>query len=50
MSSAPDEKEFYTTTAYLRVASLAIAGYSFIETAPSVWKFYRDQLRLGRVT
>ncbi|KAK1225285.1 hypothetical protein PQX77_011804 [Marasmius sp. AFHP31] len=49
MSSA-DNDEFYMTTAYLRVASLAIAGYSFIETAPSVWKFYRDQLRLGRVT
>lgn len=53
MSSPPDSDPndfYYLATAYLRVASIAIAGYSFIETAPSVWKFYRDQLRSGRVT
>ncbi|KAG7090943.1 hypothetical protein E1B28_010015 [Marasmius oreades] len=40
----------YHTNAYLRVASIAIAAYSFIETGPAVWKFYRDQLRSGRYT
>ncbi|ESK91008.1 hypothetical protein Moror_16313 [Moniliophthora roreri MCA 2997] len=40
----------YSTTAYLRVASLAIAFYSFAETAPSVWRFYRDQWLSHRLT
>ncbi|KAF9268770.1 hypothetical protein L218DRAFT_892243 [Marasmius fiardii PR-910] len=43
-------KQTYDATAYLRVASIAIAGYSFIETGPAVWKFYRDQLRSDRLT
>ncbi|KAL4266568.1 Transmembrane protein [Pleurotus pulmonarius] len=40
----------YNAAAYLRIASLAVAGFDFVQTLPVVWRFYRDQASLGRLT
>lgn len=42
--------ESYVVNSYLRVASIAIAVYFFIDTSPSVWRFYRDQCLAPRLT
>jgi len=36
-------QDSFLTATYLRVASLSIALYDFLETAPSTWRYTREQ-------
>jgi len=38
------------TASYLRVASLSIAIFDFVQTLPAVWQLYADQYKTGRFT
>ncbi|KAF8893923.1 hypothetical protein BD779DRAFT_961829 [Infundibulicybe gibba] len=40
----------YNISAYLRVASLAVSLYDYLENAPAAWRFYKDQFRSRRLT
>ncbi|KAE9408609.1 hypothetical protein BT96DRAFT_664329 [Gymnopus androsaceus JB14] len=40
----------YQTTAYLRIASISIAVYDLLETAPSTWKYSQEQWNTHRIT
>ncbi|KAJ3988841.1 hypothetical protein F5890DRAFT_1550152 [Lentinula detonsa] len=40
----------YQATAYLRIASVSIALYDFLETAPSTWRYTREQWNAPRMT
>ncbi|TFL07804.1 hypothetical protein BDV98DRAFT_38249 [Pterulicium gracile] len=40
----------HTVAAYMRVASIAIAGYDGIRTCQKVWRIYEEQWRLRRLT
>lgn len=39
-----------TTASYLRVASISVAIFDFLETLPAVWRFYREHYNSGRFT
>ncbi|KAL0956219.1 hypothetical protein HGRIS_002375 [Hohenbuehelia grisea] len=45
----PISPEEYTAASYLRVASLAIAFYDYVQTYPAAWRFYKQQLESRRV-
>ncbi|TFK74539.1 hypothetical protein BDN72DRAFT_955549 [Pluteus cervinus] len=36
----------HKVAAYLRVASIAVAAYDYLETLPTAWRFYKQQRRL----
>jgi len=40
----------YTIGAYMRVTSIAIALYDYLETYPTAWQFYREQWQSRRVS
>ncbi|KAE9386378.1 hypothetical protein BT96DRAFT_981760 [Gymnopus androsaceus JB14] len=40
----------YQTTAYLRIASISIAVYDLLETAPSTWRYAQEQWNTHRIT
>lgn len=40
----------YSTAAYMRIASLAIALYDYLETQPTSFRFYREHWQSGRLT
>lgn len=44
------DSKAYTVSAYLRIASIAVALYDYLETAPTAWQFYREQWRQRRIS
>ncbi|KAF5386139.1 hypothetical protein D9615_002347 [Tricholomella constricta] len=40
----------YTLAAYLRIASLAVSLYDYLETLPTVWRFYKEQYKTRRIS
>jgi len=40
----------YKIAAYLRIASIAISLYDYLETLPTVWRFYKEQYETRRVS
>ncbi|KJA20790.1 hypothetical protein HYPSUDRAFT_42884 [Hypholoma sublateritium FD-334 SS-4] len=45
-----EDVDAYNTAAYLRITSIAIAAYSYLETQPTAWKFYREHWESRRLT
>jgi len=42
--------EGYQLQTFFRVASISVAIYDYLETFPTAWRFYKEQLRLRRLT
>ncbi|KAJ7594677.1 hypothetical protein C8J56DRAFT_927361 [Mycena floridula] len=40
----------YSFSAYLRIASLSVALYVFLETLPSTWRFFKEQLNAPKLS
>ncbi|KAF9467334.1 hypothetical protein BDZ94DRAFT_1249105 [Collybia nuda] len=40
----------YTIAAYMRVASMAISLYDYLETLPTAWKFYKEHYKTRRIS
>ncbi|KAF9476367.1 hypothetical protein BDN70DRAFT_882542 [Pholiota conissans] len=49
LPSAADENAF-DVAAYMRVTSIAIAAYDYLETQPTAWRFYREHWQSRRLT
>ncbi|KAF8973184.1 hypothetical protein BDZ97DRAFT_1900968 [Flammula alnicola] len=47
--STEDENAF-TIAAYMRVVSIAIAAYDYLETQPTAWRFYKEHWQSRRLT
>ncbi|KAF8995470.1 hypothetical protein BDQ17DRAFT_1250715 [Cyathus striatus] len=48
--SSDELSQAYTIAAYLRVASIAVALYDYLETQPTAWRFYRQQWVARRIS
>jgi len=48
--SEPQNATAYTISAYLRIASIAISLYDYLETIPTVWRFYKEQYKSRRIS
>ncbi|TFK44487.1 hypothetical protein BDQ12DRAFT_673071 [Crucibulum laeve] len=42
--------EAYTIAAYMRIASIAVGLYDYLETQPTAWRFYKEQWRSRRIS
>ncbi|KDR75305.1 hypothetical protein GALMADRAFT_249322 [Galerina marginata CBS 339.88] len=47
---SPEELNAFTIAAYMRVTSLAIAAYDYLETQPTAWRFYKEHWQSRRLT
>ncbi|KAF8160903.1 hypothetical protein B0H34DRAFT_356698 [Crassisporium funariophilum] len=45
-----DADNAYTIAGYMRIASIAIALYDYLETQPTAWRFYREHWQSRRMT
>ncbi|PPQ96816.1 hypothetical protein CVT26_006217 [Gymnopilus dilepis] len=50
MNPSPGDLNAFTIAAYMRVTSLAIAAYDYLETQPTAWRFYREHWESKRLT
>ncbi|KAF8875817.1 hypothetical protein CPB84DRAFT_1796336 [Gymnopilus junonius] len=50
MDPSPEELNAFTIAAYMRVTSLAVAAYDYLETQPTAWRFYREHWESKRLT
>jgi hypothetical protein len=50
MDPSPADLNAFTIAAYMRVTSLAIAAYDYLETQPTAWRFYKEHWESRRLT
>ncbi|KAF9564766.1 hypothetical protein CPC08DRAFT_630769 [Agrocybe pediades] len=50
MSPSPSDSTAFTIAAYMRVTSLAVSAYDYLETQPTAWRFYKEHWQSRRLT